>query len=202
MRLERRLLMNGALFLGPALLAGWLTQYIHQPKVPQGPAESPVFNRREGRSWSQPALRVEGPVPRLTLGTATDHPPIEIPETLSPFQQASLTAPAKAGRLNSELVMALHAPYEAALQCYAGSDLSVLTYNFHVRSNGVTANVLGATLGEVKQGAPVNAEVISCIGKALNRPFELRTKSDDPFPEDLEADIPVEIAMGGGAGGT
>jgi hypothetical protein len=187
-------IVNGLLFLVSAAIA-FLVVGHGDWRVPQSTSPSiAAAPEKSGTRLSSPSP----PLPTDGLSRPVAHtPPLQLPQTLSTFQQTALQAPAKTGRLNSELINSLNGPYREALRCHSGPDRSVLEFQFRVVSRGLTATVMGSRFVGIKTGAPVPPQVIACVERALGQSAEIRSDPDDPFPEDFDAEIPVQIDLHG-----
>jgi hypothetical protein len=192
-------LLNGLLFLASALVGFWITLGLRQVPVRTAPMPMPTpLAMGRGRENLRPDLTSSNqrtPPSLVALPSSAERPTIEVPQTLSVFQEASLEHPDRARRLSGELIMSLHEPYKEALRCYSGPDRAELEYRFRIRSRGLTASVLGSSFVRVKRGVPLDPQTIDCINRALNKPFEIFTRSEAPFLEDLEVDVPVGINL-------
>jgi hypothetical protein len=147
-----------------------------------------------------PALRPDLPTPRsLQEPLKVAEAPLEMSENLSAFERESLKDQQGAGQLNTELISALHGPYQEALRCSSDPAHSALEYQFFVEAHGPTARVRGARFDRIKSGAPLDAEVIACVTRALSRPFDLHAPPQGSFPKSFEGEIPIEISIFGRA---
>jgi hypothetical protein len=154
---------------------------------PPEPSAAPAL--RPGLLTPRP---LQEPLPLKVPGA-----PLEISENLSAFERESLKDQQGTGQLNTELISALHGPYQEALRCSSDPAHSALEYQFYVEAHGPTARVRGARFERIKSGAPLDAEVIACVTRALSRPLDLHAPPRGSFPKSFEGEIPIEISIFG-----